>query len=400
MLRTWISSLSALSLACIVLAFCVVPASSKPAPGDDPLAQDARAYARQIGVSPNEAIRRLNLQDDAGELDAALTRETPDGYAGLFIRHEPSFRIVVRFKGRAPAGLADRVEGGPLAGLVETARASASLAELRRAQAGARSSGRGSRSESWIDVPANRVVVRALDADQARSRSGSATPDLSDEVVIREADELSAPEAPLYGGLGIYNTPSAGPEFCTSGLAVRQGKGALGVITAAHCDDGLYRDGRALPYRTGRYGGSYDVQFHASPSGVPVRPWMRDGYGSGATPFYRRVTGTRHRLNQPVGSFVCKHGQATGTTCGTISSNYFTPPSTSVAFSSTFVQVRSQSVDLSAPGDSGAPWFTGTTALGVHRCGLDSGGAYTACYMPVNYVGDLNLRVLRVKPRR
>jgi hypothetical protein len=280
---------------------------------------------------------------------------------------------------------------------VEAAPASATLAELRRAQgAVVGASAEEARSESWIDVRANRVEVRALDAGSARSLSRSATPGLSDEVAVREVDELSAPEGPLYGGLGIYNAPSAGPEFCTSGLAVRQGTGAVGVVTAAHCDDALYREGKALPYRTGRYGGSYDVQVHASP-GLPVRPWIRDGYGAGATPYYRKVKSTLHRSRQAVGSFVCKHGRATGTTCGRISSTYFTPPATSVAFSSTFVQVRSESVDLSAPGDSGAPWFTGTTALGVHRCGLDSGDAYTACYMPVNYVRDLGLRVLRAR---
>ena len=64
---------------------------------EDAVAQDAVMYAADQGVDLDEAIRRLQLQDPIGELDAELTENERDTFGGLLIQHAPEFRVVVRF---------------------------------------------------------------------------------------------------------------------------------------------------------------------------------------------------------------------------------------------------------------------------------------------------------------
>jgi hypothetical protein len=48
--------------------------------------------------------------------------------------------------------------------------------------------------------------------------------------------------------------------------------------------------------------------------------------------------------------------------------------------------------NLSSGGDSGGPWFFGTTAYGIHS-GEPSGDDTDAFYMAHNYMSVLNIRV-------
>ena len=83
----------------------------------DSLLQDATSYAALEGVSVDEAVRRLQLQQKVSELDAALAAEESPTFAGLWIQHQPQFRVVARFTDPAAEGrLRARVAGGPLDG--------------------------------------------------------------------------------------------------------------------------------------------------------------------------------------------------------------------------------------------------------------------------------------------
>jgi hypothetical protein len=98
------------------------------------LLQDAAAYSTQAGVSVDEAVRRLQLQKEIGDLDAALTAEEPATFAGLWIEYQPQFRVVVRFTDRAAeARLQTRLGRGALADLIELRPAKWSIAELENA---------------------------------------------------------------------------------------------------------------------------------------------------------------------------------------------------------------------------------------------------------------------------
>ena len=67
------------------------------APLDDALAQDAQAYAADYGLDLEEAVRRLALQESIGALNAELAEKERATFAGLWIEHEPEYRVFVCF---------------------------------------------------------------------------------------------------------------------------------------------------------------------------------------------------------------------------------------------------------------------------------------------------------------
>jgi hypothetical protein len=91
---------------------------------------DANEYARRFDVTLGEAAQRLRYQDQIGGLAETLAANEPDTYAGLWIEHEPVYRIVVRFTRDPEDTLRPYLEGLPFAGQVEALGARHTLAEL------------------------------------------------------------------------------------------------------------------------------------------------------------------------------------------------------------------------------------------------------------------------------
>src|SRR4051794_39764907 len=63
------------------------------------LAQDAAEYARQHHVGADEALRRLQAQEETVAVTDRLRETYRKRLAGLSIEHEPAYRIVVLLKG-------------------------------------------------------------------------------------------------------------------------------------------------------------------------------------------------------------------------------------------------------------------------------------------------------------
>jgi hypothetical protein len=63
----------------------------------DSLRQVAEEMAASWGVSVEEAYQRLRSEDPIGTLQAELTEWEADTFAGLWIEHEPQYRVVVAF---------------------------------------------------------------------------------------------------------------------------------------------------------------------------------------------------------------------------------------------------------------------------------------------------------------
>ncbi len=96
--------LLALLLTALVFVSCSPPAGTVPAAlptatetPSEALLQDAGIYAKQEGVSLDEAVRRFGLMDLAGPLGAALEKNESATLAGHWIEHKPEFRIVIVF---------------------------------------------------------------------------------------------------------------------------------------------------------------------------------------------------------------------------------------------------------------------------------------------------------------
>jgi hypothetical protein len=172
---------------------------SVPPAADDPLRQDAAALAASLGITTDEALRRLELQPKIGELDDALTREQPERFAGLWIQHQPAYRVVVAFTRDGEATLAPYLVGSPLAAVIEVRSAQATLAELRAAQAQAQRlvDALDLPFGSGINLPANQVELHVTDRPRFEQRLAASGLSLPAHVVAVTTYEPLGPEPPF-----------------------------------------------------------------------------------------------------------------------------------------------------------------------------------------------------------
>jgi hypothetical protein len=337
----------------------------------DALLLDAKNYAIDYGVSLDEALRRLQLQEAIGELNAELYKSEQATFAGLWVEHTPQFRVVVQFTEDSEDKVGPRIVNGPLADIVEVRRANTSLSNLEAEQTTAWLTVRdlGVPLDHDINVFQNRVELYVTDPVQLNDALKKAQIRLPEHVVVIKVEGVSRETTDIYGGLALSD--------CTSGFSVKNTAGTIkGIITAGHCNNTLSYNGSNLPYQSGIWSGSYDVQWHTAPS-FTVRNWVWDGS------FNRYIYGQRHYNNQYVGDYVCKFGKNTLGGCGNI---------TSKNFNGTYIRVHSDSVDLSEPGDSGGPWFSGTSAFGIMTGDIEPGN--DAYYMPINYISVIGVNIL------
>jgi hypothetical protein len=362
-------------------------------PDENALMTDAMTYAKDFGVSQEEALRRLRLQEDIGNLTTILSEEESDTFAGLWIEHTPQYRVVARVTSpSAKEALLKRVRGTELESLIEVTSARFSQKELANAQNVLQRIAKQSAipMESEINLQANRVRFLLLDPNlfenvRQRVKAGlDLTPELSKEAMdnllnegieVIQVDRLSTPEADIYGGLPL--------RTCTSSFPVLNSSGTRGVTTAAHCNNSQSYLGTNLQFQAEDQQGNQDFQWHTTP-GFTVTNQFNSGVG------IRRVTATRSRANQSVGNYVCKNGKTTGYTCGNITTLNYAPSYVTDA-QATFIRVSSRdNVDLSQGGDSGGPWFNSGTAYGIHSGGIGN----DSLYMAIDYISSLGVSVL------
>ncbi len=342
----------------------------------NPLLYDAQAYASETGVSINEALRRLRLQDIVGELDAELAANEKETFAGLWIEHTPEFRVVAQFTYGGEEVIKPYLEQYPeIANIVEVRTAGVSLAELRQIQASVTASIRA------LDVPVDsgiNVRENSVELYVAKANLGQLNEVLQeglrlpDKVSVVAVEKLAEPAAEIYGGLPL--------STCTSGFSVKKGWIFVtkGITTAGHCSDSQYYNGDSLPFQAENVGGPYDTQWHTAPGYTVTNKiqWWSDGST-------RDITAKKGWSNQVIGEYVCKYGKTTHYTCGTIIDKNFAPSYIEDPLPS-FIRVTSETTDLAEPGDSGSPWFLLNTAYGTTSGHIEPGN--DAIYMAVNYI--------------
>ena len=274
---------------------------------------DAEIYAKHMGVSLDEALRRFHLQDVAGDLDAKLSVNESETFAGLWVEHSPEFRIVAQFTQDADQTIKPYVTE-ELVDILNVQTAKVSLVDLQNTQKELISSLGDLKipMETEINIYENKIKLFIAEADRMHFddvlQSGVLRITDYTEVVI--VPELGKAESNIYGGLPLSQ--------CNTAFSVEHSQGNRGITTAAHCSDNntlLYYNGTILPIGGRLKTGSYDVEWHLTP-GFTVTNEFKAGNND-----IRRVTGTKSRDNQAVGNYVCKYGVTTGYTCGYISSN-------------------------------------------------------------------------------
>lgn len=360
-----------------------IPLMGQPsAPGgiSEALLQDATSYADQYGVGLDEAVRRLRLQNEIGTLDATLSQEEKSTFAGLWIEHEPEYRVIVRFTNPASEQrLQARLARTSLAGLVELRRAAVSLVQLEERRNIARQHARQLRFpvDSDINVFENRAEIYSDRPQALRAALAAASANLPDHVEIIAVSGLAEPTVLIGGETG---------NSCTGGFTVRGYNGEVGISTAAHCPNNQYYQGVGLYFRSEDQQGNQDVQWSSSCKILDVSNEFITGIGN------RACTGTRTRDQQAIGAYVCKWGMTSGRTCGYIQSKSVAPSYVTSA-ASTFVRVNG---GVTLPGDSGGPWFIEDLAYGITsgRFLDDNDGIY----MPINYISSIGASVLTYNP--
>ena len=321
--------------------------SARQAPGDDGLLRDAQSYAKAYGVSVPEALRRLQLQEAIGVLNAELAAEEPGTFAGLSIENGPVYQVVASFT-RDGASTLQRHARGPLATLVVAQQAPLTLVQLK--------------------------AIQDAEVREARAK-GIAFPG-REEIAIDGGRYLST---------------------CTSGFTVTNAAGLRGITTAAHCDntqsiDAAEGGGTALTFQAEKYGNGNDWQWHTL-AGATTPNLIVDS-DAGTT---RSITATKLWAAITVGDFVCKYGTRGGYHCGTVTNKNwcFTQTDGTTGCNFVFVAPTVSGEILTQPGDSGGPWFTGNTALGSHSLGYDTqGSAFTV----IDYLANINVTIATSDP--
>lgn len=379
-----------LFLASLLATLCVSPAFSQPRADeavDRPaLLEDAADYAQRFGIGLEAAARRLQLQHVVGDLEATIREKESDFFGGLWIEHEPAFRVVVLFTDPAAASRVRPIlDRSALLNLIDIQSARYTLAELEERQTIAHhlATELGVAVDSDINVFENRVEVYAVEDGLLRNKLDTTGLRLPEGVVVIAVPGLVNFEQLALSGGATLST-------CTAGFTVRRSTGELGISTAAHCGNTQRFSGVVLPFRGEDQSGNQDVQWHSACDILDVTNLFNSGIGM------RAVTGTRHRNNQAIGSLVWKFGRTTGRTFGTIQTRNLRPSSvTSPA--ATFVRVDGGNNDLSSAGDSGGPWFVEGLAYGTHL-GTLTADQNDAIYMPINYISSLGVSVLTADP--
>lgn len=352
--------------------------------GSDAPTDDAEIYAKNMGVSVEEALRRFHLQDVAGDLEAKISVGEAETFAGLWVEHTPEFRIVVLFTAKNADEIIEPYLTTEIMEVVDVSTTKISLKDLQDAQNELLSSLTNLKilAETEINIYENRIKLYVVENERARVDDAVQAGFLKLPVFI---DVVTVPKmgntlANIYGGLDIW---------CTSGFSVEDIIGQRGVTTAGHCPDSLMYNGIPLIYQNGHYISSYDIEYFTTPGFTVTNQFQVSTTGE-----TRRVAATKSRDNQVVGGYVCKYGITSGYTCGYISSKNFSPPDIPNR-TATFIRVNNTAGfnKLVSPGDSGGPWFLSTTAYGT-TSSYPADDPNDAIYMAVNYFAGIGVSVV------
>ena len=357
----------------------------------------AEQYSKRFEISVEEALNRLELMDSFPELENELTINEPKTFGGLWIQHEPEFKIVVAFTSNGEEKINKYIPEG-LPSYFEIRTVDATQAALEREQNTLISNlhNLGIPSCSLIDIKNNRIRIDIGKADKSKFENVIQDEKLAlpPKAHVNFVEGLPELASTIYGGL----VQSDG----TAGFAVEDAYGTRGIVTAGHLynyivitseEDHAVDMGNCVDEA---FGGSYDVQWHIPQTSVTINNKIRY-LSSGGLHFSMPVEATRGRTYQRVGDIVFKFGRTTGQTCGEIISKDATVNED--LDEPTFIVVENifdfpAIVEIH---DSGGPWFTdygedAATALGITvAVSPDRDYAY---YMPIDYIGHLDIYVL------
>lgn len=376
----------------LLLIAIAAPAAAQPVQSrDEALAEDSIQYAAQFAVTADEAMRRLEAQQDSVPAMDAVAREFADRLAGISVEHVPQYRIVVLLTGseavsdRSAAGVPVVFRTGAKATHAQAVAAMRRhLIDFRSELPGARGAGYDQRTGEVVLLVTPHDALR-VGTDAIRRRAE----DLGGIPVRVVVNRLIESNMSIDGGEEVVGVDvlSSRNSRCTTGFVVTNGE-INAITTAAHCPDQLtYLDAEdgtssTLPM-IGSWGLGYqDVQINGSANSPDPLFYANRGAGS-----LRRVDTWRNLASTRAGDFVCHYGVSSGYSCATVELTDYAPPGALCGgpCSPTWVTVKGPSCQT---GDSGGPVFSGNVAFGTAK-GInrdEAGRCLFYYYMSTDYL--------------
>lgn len=358
-----------------------------PITKDNALQRDTAWYANEFGISYDQAEYRLSLLDEFRLLQQVLREKEAATFGGLWLQHEPSFKVYIRFTDDGEEAIARYLVGSPLKDFVVIVKNSAnSLESLIETQTEVAATLHKLNLEFDYDikVQTGRVQLFVKDVGLFHSTLDRVNIPLSATVDIIEVESLSRETTDIKAGM---NADTQLPGICTTGFAVLADKGInseLGISTAGHCTCSnpntctetwpITVSGVVLPYEGRWYGGPYDLVWHDKATFDPKYE-IFDGT------INRAILGIQSRSNMMINDPVCKYGRTTLFDCGTIVSK---------TYNGTDIRVTG-SQEMSEPGDSGGPFMFGNIAYGIARGDIEPGN--DGYFMAANYYEESGLDI-------
>ncbi len=354
---------------------------------DNALQRDTAWYANEFGLSYDEAEYRLSLLDGFRLLQQVLREKEAATFGGLWLQHEPSFKVYIRFTNDGEEAIARYLGDNPLKDFVVIVKNSANSLESlieTQTEVAATLHKLNLEFDHDIKVQTGRMQIFVKDIGLFHSQLDKASTTLPATVDIIEVESLSREITDIIAGM---NVATQAPGICTTGFAVLADKGInseLGISTAGHCTCSnpdtctetwpITVSGVVLPFEARWYGGSYDLVWHDKATFDPKYE-MFDGT------INRTILGIQPRSNMIVNDPVCKYGRTTLFDCGTIvSKNY----------NGTNIRVTGNQ-EMGEPGDSGGPFMFGNIAYGISRADIEPGN--DVYFMASNYYEDSGLNI-------
>jgi hypothetical protein len=394
-----------------------------------PTPPGAAHLAKEFGISLAEASRRIALQDRIGALAEQLQAGTDPEFAGIWIQHAPSFKVVIAFTKPSDAKLSALTIDPEIRSLIELRALPRGRGELLAEQDRIITLlPRTIQWVSYIEEETGRLAVRVETEVVAQQvRSLLAASGLSQVAVVLGPvpDHVAAPRGVqpgdyIDGGHHYYGTNQVPAGLaatqeeqyrgCTFAFPARLGT-TQGILTAGHCDPGSPAATTGTGYwhainghwvelpvptiaRWG-YGTKYDYQFHETTGYDDPVAFVYYVNKTGEPNFYSSghlsVKGTLGYYGQTAGMMACKSGWRTGVTCARIRNGAYTYNG-----ARGWIELyRASGAHLAKPGDSGGAVFspadTGAniTAYGIATAADSySDGSSVFVYNPIDYIDD------------
>lgn len=366
-------------------------ASERLSPDDDQLVTVDEAAARKFfletaakshGITVESAVQQVDLQDRMDtlpfhELDPNYLE---DGSTGL----GNDFRLWYRSAGDPPAKLMEALRSLGVLEHLDIERVPYSYDQLSRKASDLQ------QELASMKVPVSLALNTALGGvtlyplPSASSEDLAQARELSERAGLASVEE-EAPTGMQIGGRDLSNDAPGDTRICTAAFVAKK-DGDRAVLSAAHCGAYLHPFSYAGEAGYNAFIYSYDYDSDVNVIDKTSTSWTPQvKFNDGVQ---RDVNYTKGYAGVDVGDTVEKYGQITNYTQGEVVSKTACG-AFGCSAASKFIRVErtypSGGTNMCAPGDSGGPFMTITTALGILSARYSDGDC---TFMSVGHVTE------------